>query len=114
MDFVSDLRDATLDAASAIGFAAKEVGVKLSSYTEELGDQMHIIGSNVGHELSLVAGDLGNSVGNFAGKVGHSVSSILAKAFNDFVRLVAACETHEVSILRGALMGLGRGYCDSS
>ena len=25
MDFVSDLRDATLDAASAIGFAAKEV-----------------------------------------------------------------------------------------
>ena len=59
MDFVSDLRDATLDAASAIGFAAKEVGVKLSSYTEELGDQMHIIGSNVGHELSLVAGDQG-------------------------------------------------------
>ena len=25
MDFVSDLRDATLDAASAIGFAAKEI-----------------------------------------------------------------------------------------
>ena len=99
MDFVSDLRDATLDAASAIGFAAKGVGEKLSSYTEELGDQMHIIGSNVGHELSLVAGDLGSSVGNFAGKVGHSVSSILAKAFNDFVRLVAACETHEVSVL---------------
>ena len=114
MDFVSDLRDATLDATSAIGFAAKEVGVKLSSYTEELGDQMHIIGSNVGHELSLVAGDLGSSVGNFAGKVGHSVSSILAKAFNDFVRLVAACETHEVRSLRGSFISLGRRYCDSS
>ena len=96
MDFVSDLRDATLDAASAIGYAAKGMGEKLSSYTEELGGQMHILGSNMGHELSVVAGDLGNSVINIAGKVGQSVSSILAKAFNDFVRLVAACETHEV------------------
>ena len=96
MDFVSDLRDATLDAASAIGFAAKGMGEKLSQYTEGLGDQMHIIGSHVGHELSLVAGDIGHSVGNLAGKIGSNVSSILARAFNDFVRLVAACETHEV------------------
>ena len=60
---------------------------------------MHIIGSTVGHGLSLAAGDLGNSASKVAGNIGRSVSTILAKAFNDFVRLVAACETHEVCFL---------------
>ena len=98
MDFVNDIRDSTLNAASAIGFAAKGVGEHLSAYAEELGDQMHILGSNVGHGLSVAAGDLGSSASKVAGSIGRSVSTILAKAFNDFVRLVAACETREVGV----------------
>lgn len=97
MDFVNDIRDSTLNAASAIGYAAKGVGEQLSAVAGEIGDQMHILGSNVGHGLSVAAGDIGNSMASIAGNISHSVSSILAKAFNDFVRLVNACETHEVS-----------------
>ena len=96
MDFVNEIRDTTLNAASAIGFAAKGVGEQISAVAGEIGDQMHILGSNVGHGLSVAAGDIGNSMANIAGNIGHSVSTILAKAFNDFVRLVSACETHEV------------------
>ena len=99
MDFVNNIRDATLDAASAIGYAAKGVGEQVSAYTEELSGQMRILGSNVGHGLSVAAGDFGNSVANMTNNIGRSVYSILAKAFNDFVRLINACETHEV---RGA------------
>ena len=58
MDFVSDLRDATLDAASAIGYAAKGMGEKLSSYTEELGGQMHILGRTWGTSCPSVQGIL--------------------------------------------------------
>ena len=36
MDFVNDIRDSTLNAASAIGYAAKGVGEHLSAYAEEL------------------------------------------------------------------------------
>ena len=96
MDFVINIRDATLDAASAIGYAAKGVGEQVSAYTGELSGQMRILGSNVGHGLSVAAGDLGNSVANMTSNIGRSVSSIRAKAFNDFVRRVNACETHEV------------------
>ena len=96
MDFVNEIRDTTLNAASAIGFAAKGVGEQISAVAGEIGDQMHILGSNVGHGLSVAAGDIGNSMAAIAGNIGSSVSSILAKAFNDFVRLVSACETHEV------------------
>ena len=97
MEFVQDLRDGALDAASAIGFAAKGVGEQLSAVAGELGGQIQILGSNVGHGLSVAAGDLGNSAANLAGKISSSVSTILARAFNDFIRLVAACETHEVA-----------------
>ena len=65
---------------------------------------MHILGSNVGHGLSVAAGDIGNSMASIAGNIGHSVSSILAKAFNDFVRLVNACETHEVKAYQDFLI----------
>ena len=99
MDFVNDIKDSTLNAASAIGYAAKGVGEQISAVAGEIGDQMHILGSNVGHGLSVAAGDIGNSMASIAGNIGHSVSSILAKAFNDFVRLVNACETHEVKVL---------------
>ena len=104
MDFVNDIKDSTLNAASAIGYAAKGVGEQISAVAGEIGDQMHILGSNVGHGLSVAAGDIGNSMASIAGNIGHSVSSILAKAFNDFVRLVNACETHEVKTYQDFLI----------
>lgn len=86
-----------------------ELREKAMDAAQTIGQQVSSIAVDVGQQVASLAVDVGQQVSAYADDISSSVNGILARAFNDFVRLLATCETKEVCV-PDPLHRLGGGH----